>query len=454
MKRFLLLILLSIFFLANISCNNDDGEIGKPIDMSREYAGGETTIFSMSNIAYSSPAPNLQGTDLERHLLGDTDFDRVFVTAPAPLNPGLGPVYNNSSCIKCHPSDGRAKFPIQINSFSGLLFRISIPGASEHLGPNPVPGLGGQAQNHAIYNYQPEMEYNVDWKEVTETLADGTVVSLRKPNYYMTNSSVPLPSNMMISPRIAPPVFGLGLLEFIDELDILALSDESDNDMDGISGKPNYVWNPITQQTELGRFGWKANTPTLQLQIASAYHEDMGITSFAFLFDEYSDGLEDDPELSTTILNQAVFYCQTLAVPAARNVGDKQVNRGYEVFQQLNCNSCHVPKQKTGNTPIRVLSNQEFYPFTDLLLHDMGEELADNRPDYKADGQEWKTRPLWGIGLQQIVNGHTEFLHDGRARNLTEAIMWHGGEAEESKEGFKNLSTQDRLDILKFLNSL
>lgn len=442
-----------LFFLF-VSCQDDDAEKGIPVDMEREYAGGETTIFSMSNIAYSSPASNLSGAELELHFLGDADFEQVFVTAPAPLNQGLGPLYNNSSCVKCHPSDGRGRFPANINGFTSLLFRISIPGTDLYGGPNPVPGFGTQAQNHAINGFLPEMDYNVTWIEITETLADGTIVGLRKPVYYVTNPFGPLPGDMMISPRIAPPVFGLGLLEFISESDILLLSDEFDADGDGISGKPNYVRNPITQQTELGRFGWKANTSTLELQVASAYHDDMGITSYAFFSDEYPDGIEDDAELPEDIIAQTVFYCRTLAVPAARNVDDEQVNQGYNLFRQLNCSACHIPRQRTGSAPVPALANQVFYPFTDLLLHDMGEGLADNRPDFKADGKEWKTRPLWGIGLQQIVNGHTEYLHDGRARNLTEAIMWHGGEAQASKEAFKNLTAKDRNDLLKFLNSL
>lgn len=447
-------ILASIFLLSFISCQNDESDPGTAIELEREYAGGETTIFSTSSIAYSSPAMNLNAQEFDLHQLGDADFEQVFVTAPAPLNQGLGPVYNNSSCIKCHPSDGRGRFPADINGFSSLLFRISIPGVSEHNGPLAVPGFGVQARNHAIIGFQPEMEYQVHWTEFTETLADGTLVSLRKPVYSVINSSSPVPGNMMISARIAPPVFGMGLLEYIPEANILAKVDEGDSDGDGISGKANFVWNPITQQIELGRFGWKANTSTTELQVASAYHDDMGITSPYLAIDSPSDGYDDDPEISQAIIDQTTFYCRTLAVPAARKVEDYNVNRGYELFQQLNCSACHTPRQQTENTPIAALSHQVFYPFTDLLLHDMGEDLADNRPDYRANGKEWKTRPLWGIGLQQIVNGHTEYLHDGRARSITEAILWHGGEAENAKNQFKNLPTQDRVDLITFLNSL
>ncbi|SMC63528.1 CxxC motif-containing protein, DUF1111 family [Moheibacter sediminis] len=436
------------------SCQSDEIDYGQPVDMEREYAGGETTIFTMSNIAYSSPANNLSGYFLEMHLAGDMEFEQIFVTAPAPLNQGLGPVYNNSSCIKCHPSDGRGKFPQNINSFSSLLFRVSISGVDAHNGPLTVPGYGTQIQNHAVVGFVPEADYQVIWTELTETLSDGTIVNLRKPLYSLNNLYQEIPSDIMLSPRIAPPVFGLGLLEFIPETDLLLMADEFDHNGDGISGKANYVWNPITQRVELGRFGWKANVSTIELQVASAYHEDMGITNPIFSHDFPADGWTDDPEISDLILNQVVIYCQTLAVPAARKVDNPDVNNGYKLFQQMNCSNCHIPKQKTGYSPIPALSNQVFYPFTDLLLHDMGEGLADNRPDYLATGREWKTRPLWGIGLQIIVNGHTEYLHDGRARNLTEAILWHGGEAENSKNAFKNLPTKDREDLLLFLNSL
>lgn len=436
-----------------ISCSKDTDY--QPIDTSRALAGGETTLFTMSNIAYSTPASNLSAASFEMHLDGDRDFEQVFVTAPAPLNPGLGSVYNNSSCIKCHPSDGRGKFlPNDINGFTSLLLRTSIPGLGEHGGPMAVPGYGTQLQNHALPGFLPEVTYQVSLEEHTETLADGQEVVLRKPIFSITDPYMQLPVGYMLSPRIAPPVFGLGLLEAIPEADILAASDENDIDGDGISGRPNYVWNPVTQQTELGRFGWKANTPTLQIQVAGAYHDDMGITSYVFPDEEYDDGMEDDPEITATILDNVTFYCQTLAVPAARKVDDANVDRGYRIFQELQCAKCHVPEQRTLNSSIAELSNQTIYPFTDMLLHDMGEGLADNRPDFLASGSEWKTRPLWGIGLQQIVNGHTQFLHDGRARTITEAILWHGGEALDAKNQFKALSTNDRNDLLKFLNSL
>src|SRR5690606_14926223 len=217
-----------------------------------------------------------------------------------------------------------------------------------------------------------------------------------------------------MSPRMGTPMFGLGLLEYIPEEYILRNADEHDEDGDGISGRPNYVYDSFLDKVVLGRFGWKANVGTIETQTATAFIEDMGITSPVFKNDN------EEPEISQEILDQVSFYSRTLAVPAPRDQDNKIVKKGAALFHKIGCASCHVPEQKTGEGPIAELSNQVIYPYTDMLLHDMGEGLADNRPDYLATGREWKTRPLWGIGLTSRVNGHTHFLHDGRARNITE----------------------------------
>lgn len=444
------------------SCSSDEAsEYTEVVDLTeRLYAGGGTTLFTVTSNAYRTSAPNLSAADLGMHLLGDVDFESIFVTAPSSINSGLGPIFNNSSCISCHPRDGRASFPANMIARSGLLIRSSIPGTDAHGGPLHVPGFGLQIQNQALFGYVPEANYAVAFQEFTEVLSDGTVVKLRKPVFSLINTYIALPGNVQLSPRIGPPVFGLGLLEAIPEADILAMQDADDADGNGISGRANYVWDPIAQQTVLGRFGWKANTATLRVQCAAAYVEDMGITNIIFSeetgFGQLNgdDGLGDDPELSAAILDQVVLYCKTLAVPAPRGIDNQQVREGAAIFERINCASCHKPKQKTGWSEISALSFQTFYPYTDMLLHDMGEGLADNRPDFLANGREWKTRPLWGIGLTQLVNGHTDFLHDGRARNLTEAILWHGGEALSSKDKFKALSKKEREALLVFLNSL
>lgn len=455
--------MLSIFCVSCLilSCEQNDESGYLSIDLSeRSYAGGKTTLFLATSTAFGMPAPNLSASDLEMHLLGDAQFEATFVTAPADVNSGLGPIFNNSSCISCHPNDGRPNFPVNMANRSGLLMRASIFGQDENGGPNPVPGFGLQIQNQAIFGFAPEARYQATFTEKKETFADGTVVILQKPVITLVNPYTSLPAGLMLSPRIATPVFGLGLLEAIPEQNILARQDINDTDGDGISGKANYVWDPVERRTILGRFGWKANTGTLLVQCTAAYVEDMGITNYVFSREtghdqsNGQDGRDDDPEIQRPVVDQVVLYCQTLAVPGARNINSKSVKEGARLFENLECSKCHTPKQQTGPSPISALAFQTIYPYTDMLLHDMGEDLADGRPDFLASGREWKTRPLWGIGLTGLVNGHTTFLHDGRAKNLTEAILWHGGEAEKAKEKFKQLSETKRKALLDFLNSL
>lgn len=458
-KKFSVYLISSVLIL---SCSKDniDEYINIPELEERLNAGGATTIFLTSSNAFSTPASNLSGTNLEMHLVGDFQFEAAFVTAPAEVNGGIGPIFNNTSCVSCHPKDGRSGFPSSINALSGFFLRASIPGTTEKGGPVPVPNYGLQIQNQAIFGYQPEAQFQVSYTPIIEVLADGTEITLQKPEYSLVDPYEPLPESVLLSPRLAPPVFGLGLLEAIPESEILLNEDINDLDGDGISGKANYVYNPISNAIELGRFGWKANTSTILEQCAGAYSGDMGITNYVFPQEtgygqsNGSDGLDDDPEITEEILNQVAFYCQTLGVPAPRNLDDDSVRRGAQIFEDIDCAKCHIPSMKTGTSSISEISNQTIYAYTDMLLHDMGDGLADGRPDFLANGNEWKTRPLWGIGLTQVVNGHTDFLHDGRAKNITEAILWHGGEALQAKNKFKALSTQDRNDLLSFINAL
>lgn len=441
-----------------LSCNeNDDNSLRK---LEGEKAGGETTVFVRTSQAFGLPASNLSTEHLDKHLLGDVGFEAQFVANPAPRNGGLGPVFNNISCNGCHPSDGRASFPENINSLSGLFYKISVPGTDEHGGPVPVPGFGKQLQHQSLYGFQAEGKMNVTFQEQKVLLADGTNVSLQKPGYSIVSPYLPLPGNVMISPRIGMPVFGLGLLEAIPEAAILANADPDDRDKDEISGKANYVWDPVTGTTMLGRFGWKAGTPNVLVQTAGAFNEDMGLTNYLKPVESSADQTNGDPtsvspEASRDLLENVVFYSLTLGVPAGRNFDNPDVIAGREIFEQLKCATCHIPSFTTGNYEgIPEISNQKIYPYTDMLLHDMGDDLADNRPEFLASGREWKTRPLWGIGLTAITSGHTSFLHDGRARNITEAILWHGGEAEKSRDDFKKLSAKDREMLLEFLQSL
>ncbi|TYP98790.1 CxxC motif-containing protein (DUF1111 family) [Tenacibaculum adriaticum] len=464
MKKLFYITISFFSILLNISCSSDyDETTVKSIpNLSERYkTGGETTVFENGFFSFDNPASNLNTQNLETHLAGDAQFEQAFVTAPAITNPGLGAQFNNTSCVSCHPKDGRASFPSDINSLSGFFLRTSIPGTNPHGGPNPTPGFGEQLQNQAVYGVTPEVKFQVDYQDMPVTFKDGTTVTLKKPIYSIAESYIDFPSNAMLSPRIGPPVFGLGLLEAITEEDIIEKQDINDADADGISGKANYVWDASSQSIKLGRFGWKANTPTILIQSAGAYNNDIGITNYIFS-QESSFGQtngeqnnNDDPEIANDILDQVTLYCRTLAVPAARNLEEPEVVRGYELFDKAKCSSCHTPKHVTGNfTGIPAISNQTIYPYTDMLLHDMGEGLADGRPDFLATGKEWKTRPLWGIGLTRIVNGHTNFLHDGRAKNIEEAILWHGGEAENSKNMYTNFSKSDRDALLAFINAL
>jgi CxxC motif-containing protein (DUF1111 family) len=317
-----------------------------------------------------------------------------------------------------------------------------------------------QLQDVAVFGKQPEARINISYTETEFSFPDGEKVNLRQPEYTLYNPYYPMPAAYYLSPRLAPPVFGLGLIEAIPESTILSYSDEKDADGDGISGKPNYVWNPYTQKTELGRFGLKANAPSLQIQVAGAYQQDMGVTSYVFPNESSAgqsqgDVLKDDPEIPDSIMNSVVFYVRTLAVPARRNVTDADVSMGEKIFTQINCSGCHQPTLYTGvNVNLPTLSHQRIHPYTDLLLHDMGDGLADNRQDFLADGKEWRTSTLWGIGLFQKTNGTPFYLHDGRARTLEEAILWHGGEAERSKQAFVQLSTTERKSLIRFLKSL
>ncbi len=424
------------------------------------YSGGKQTVFDQGSGAYSHAFTNMSGNHAEWHEIGDANFEATFVTAPAPRNGGLGPVFNSVSCVNCHVGDGRGKPPEANEQLLSMLFRISVAGTDAYGGPNPVPGFGGQLQQRAIFGAQPEGDIAIAYSESPGTFADGNPYSLRIPSYVLQNTYMALPNGVMLSPRVAPPVFGLGLLEAIPQEAILAHADPNDANGDGISGVPNYVWNPVTQTADLGRFGWKAGSPSLLQQTAGAYNEDMGVTNFVFARESCDgqiqhDGLNDESEISDSLLHRVSFYVRTLAVPARRNLTDPRVQYGKQLFTQARCASCHVPNYQTGvDVALPEISNQRIFPYTDLLLHDMGAGLSDNRPDYLASGQEWRTPPLWGIGLTGVVNGHQYFLHDGRARSLEEAILWHGGEAQYSRDQYVNFSISDRLALLAFLQSL
>jgi len=277
----------------------------------------------------------------------------------------------------------------------------------------------------------------------------------------------PMHPDTRFSARVAPPMIGLGLLEAIPEEAILANAAAQAKENNGINGRPNRVWDDAQQKTVMGRFGWKAGQPNLNQQNVHAFSGDMGLTTSLRPFDDCTDaqiackqapngnGPDGEPEVSDNILRLVLFYTRNLAVPARRGVNDAQVLAGKNLFFQAGCQSCHTPKYTTAaNAAEPELANQVIRPYSDLLLHDMGEGLADNRSEFQASGRDWRTPPLWGIGLTQAVSGHTQFLHDGRARNLLEAVLWHGGEARAAQQQVLSFNAEQRAALLAFLNSL
>jgi len=439
-------------------------------------AGIFTTTETGAN-AFSVPVALLDKEQAGQFIKGKEQFNEAWVVAPEPGGVwGLGPTFNEDRCAHCHVNNGRAKAPENgEEAVRGLLVRLSIPGQTKEGAPNPHPAYGDQLQNRGIPGRVPAEGQAVVTYEAREvSLADGEKVVLRVPKIqFMTLQFGELGKDIMISPRIAPAMVGLGLLEAVPEDAILANAREQEKF--GISGNPNYVWDYENSKTVLGRFGWKANQPNLRQQTAAAFFGDIGATTH-FFPEENCPSVQVQcldlpsaskcggqggctgnyrPEVVPSRLTNITLYLQALAVPARRNVDDAEVQRGEGLFAQAKCGVCHMPQLKTGSkAAIAAASNLLIHPYTDLLLHDMGEELADGRPDFQASGRQWRTPPLWGIGLIRTVSGHENLLHDGRARDVVEAILWHGGDAEKSREAFRTMPKADRAALVKFVESL
>jgi CxxC motif-containing protein (DUF1111 family) len=430
-----------------------------------QLSGGATTVFDATSHAYELAARNISRARRRLFVTGHAFFTDNWVEAPASTSgrDGLGPLFNAPSCSGCHPNDGRGT-PDVLGDFEprmGLVFRLSVPGPG---GPEPHPVYGDQLQNRSIAGVPFEGQVALSTEPRMERFADGGSCHLHTPVYTFTDLHYgELGSGTLVSPRLAPAVFGLGLLAALPEAAILAHADPDDADGDGISGRPNWIPALGDQGRTLGRFGWKANVATLRQQISRAFLGDIGITTSLHPRENATDAQTaaraatsgGSPELDDQKLDRLELYMHLLAVPARRDWMDPGVRRGKLLFQQLQCAACHVPSMVTGELAgYPELSGQSIRPYTDLLLHDMGSELADGRPDQTATGTEWRTPPLWGLGLLNVVNGHTRLLHDGRARLPIEAIMWHGGEAAASRDAFRTLDKPDRDAVLKFLGSL
>jgi len=420
-----------------------------------------------------------------RFKVGNAIFRKLWVSAPSSTqgSDGLGPLYNSRSCQSCHLKDGRGHPPngnFPQDTAESMFLRLSIPPetdeqrrliAEHKMNSIDEPTYGAQLQETAVQGHDNEGHMHLTYEEVPIKLGDGSSVSLRRPTYSIADLKYGSVHPMtMLSPRVAPPMIGLGLIEAIPEEQIRAHADPDDKDGDGISGRANEVWSIVDDRLELGRFGWKAGVPSIRQQTATAFAIDIGISNpvvlkpsgdctpaqtFCLNAPNGNSARDGGVEVGAKLFDLVVFYAQNLAVPPRRDFTDAKVADGKALFYALNCQGCHTPSFTTGKVEGQPqLSNQKIWPYSDLLLHDMGEGLADNRPEGMADLREWRTPPLWGLGLTRIVNGHTLLLHDGRARNLEEAILWHGGEAQAARDGFAALSQSEREALLAFVASL
>jgi CxxC motif-containing protein (DUF1111 family) len=472
-------------------------------------SGGDATSFDLfaTSHAFGYPMPNLTAADLAAHLSGDVLFEKNFTDDPNHPEFGLGPVQNNTSCIACHNQDGRGSLPIGLNTTEwkklgvneALLLKLSIENdeilkaakneKNNYGEPTAVPGFTTQLFHRGSYNLRPEWPGTglaEVWIKLEKTFfqyPDGKIVQLSKPIFQIRNPydlwldqvsgqerSRLFESDVRISPRLGLPVFGLGLLESITDEDLIANA-KIDRSAEGVYGKPNMVFDAVkfkngdVYPVSIGRFGLKATHPTVLQQSLAALNHDIGVTNFLFpkenitgtpLYEKYlattTNPLKIEASEATSLA--IGFYAQTLAVPPRRNIDDPNVIQGGKIFDKIRCVSCHTPTWKTADAKISALAYQKIAPYTDLLLHDMGEGLADHRQEFDANGREWKTRALWGIGLTKVVNPRAGFLHDGRAATIEEAILWHDGEARFSKDKFVNLPATERQQLIQFLNSL
>lgn len=430
-----------------------------------ERLGGETGRPVAGQNAFALPAPNLDARQLRDFSFGNRLFNTNWVIAGSSTASfdGLGPLFNRVSCSGCHVRDGRGRPPESGEPMESMLVRISVPGRTSEGGPSPHPMYGDQIQDRAIPGLAAEAGVVLAWQEMGGNYGDGERYSLRSPLISFRDPAYgPIGKDVMISPRTAPTVIGLGLLEAVPEAVLLEMADPDDRDGDGISGRINRVWDKQRQASVVGRFGWKANQPSLRQQLADAAAGDIGITNAVSRSDNCSPLQKaclaspngGDPEMKDEFLDKLLLYSRTLAVPDRRNAQSPPVILGEQLFAEARCTACHAPVLGTGPHELAAVAKQTIHPFTDLLLHDMGDGLADQRPDFDAGGREWRTAPLWGLGLIQAVNGHELLLHDGRARGVAEAILWHGGEAEQARETFRRWSKADREALVAFLQSL
>jgi len=468
----------------------------EPIE-NENLSGGEASIKKIKSDAFSENSNNMVSIERKKNFnIGDDFFNNPWVEGSASTSSrdGLGGLFNNNACQDCHIRDGRGHAPIDENDtdFDSILFRTarsSISLEDENLilqslkGNVPDRYFGGQLQQHGIAGVSPEVNLQVSYQAKEVTFTDGSIVTLRDPTWVITshNQDHAFEADTVFSARIAPPMIGLGLLALISEADILKKEDVNDTDTNDISGKANYVWSVTKQDITLGRFGWKAGQPNLLEQSAGAFVNDMGLTNRLHQQETCTENQHEcltaangngdiindyNYEVSDSILDAITFYSSHLAVPERRDAHSEQVLTGKALFRQVGCQGCHTESYTTlldQDQP--ELSEQVIFPYTDMLLHDMGENLADftanNQPasanmlyEFLATATEWRTPPLWGLGLTKTVDPEATFLHDGRANTIMEAVLWHGGEAEKSKQAVLAFNAAEREALLAFLNDL
>lgn len=445
-------------------------------------AGAATSLAKIDRNSFSHFSENITFEERETFKLGNALFQKLWVSSPSSTqaSDGLGPFYNARSCQSCHIKDGRGHPPEGAEDATSMFLRLARPAAtpeeeaaltSFHAMSLPDPIYGRQLQDQAIPGLKAEGRMVIDYKEEPVTLAGGEVASLRRPTYSVADRAYgDLDATTTLSPRVTQPMHGLGLIEAIHAADIFALADPDDRDGDGISGKAAVAIDPRTGEQALGRFGWKAQSATVRQQSADAFAFDIGISTPEVPLHqgdcmpaqtaciERPDGVQKrlgDAEAPPPVMDLVTFYAENLAVPARRKASFAETLAGKRLFYETGCVSCHHPKFVTRrDAENKAQAFQLIWPYSDFLLHDMGKGLADGQPVGVASGQEWRTPPLWGIGLTKTVNGHTFFLHDGRARSLTEAILWHGGEGKNARDRFAALEKHDRDALLTFLESL
>jgi CxxC motif-containing protein (DUF1111 family) len=456
------------------------------------WSGGTATMSYIRwrhDLYYSQQAPNTLGENIANHLKGRALFHTDYLSgkhieanndmpaADTAPHAGLaGPLYNQLACEGCHSHNNRGVPPAAGMPFDSIVVKLAGMGKDANGGPTPDPNYGKQLQNKSTGGVTAEGNATFQYQSVAGQFKDGTPYTLSKPTLSFMGLSSGNP--VAYSVRLARPLIGMGLLEAIPEADILAHADVTDCNMDGIKGVPNLIFDPEDQKMHIGRFGWKASKASVRHQVSEALNLDIGVTTS--VFPKHDCGpmqtacLAADkatPELSDSDLNVIMTYMRTLGVPPRRDLKDPQVVRGETLFTTLGCVNCHVPNQHTGSTsPFLELRDQVIHPYSDLLLHDMGPDLADNsQGEYVATPTMWRTPPLWGIGLcdevaqgfqkDQTLNpapalGPCHYLHDGRAATLLEAVLWHGGEATNVKNQVLGLSSADRTALVAFLGSL